>query len=177
MTNPSNVLYFLRSITRSNKSEEIPYHCNFCKERLVNAELNRIESLWLLVLFRQFQCPHCFSSCRRPLAWIGRLWPFDLSVTESRPGVLPVRDGDINGPVTQNFLRFARWCEQAIATAFTFVARSLWTVISYIPKNLPPGSNFRPSGKFLKSSEYDSHRRSRRDSRSNRKRTSRDQKD
>ncbi|HIK93732.1 MAG TPA: hypothetical protein EYG03_17425 [Planctomycetes bacterium] len=59
----------------SRKTESIPYHCTFCRERLVKADRCRIDYLWLFVLFRPFRCPHCFMCVSRPMAWIGRLWP------------------------------------------------------------------------------------------------------
>ena len=158
----------------SDKPVTNPYRCNFCKEHLVATKLQRSDYLLVLLLIRPYECPHCFSSFNRPLAWIGRLWPFRgdgpslRSKASSQPGVLPVRDGDINGPVTRNVVRFGRWfeqCERKIGRGFAAVARFSLKVICFIPDKLAGNTERQSYDKFLKSDRSRSRERSRERSR------------
>ncbi len=152
------------------KKETIPYRCSFCRIHLVTADFRRIDYLWLFVLFRPYRCPHCFICVSRPLAWIGRLWPFqpaDRSPAQSK-GVSqrnrrPVHVGARKGPLIRIVLKFGRWigrCERIVEQAIVAVARFLWAVVSFIPNQLSGRGAYKSSGKFLKPRGKPSRQRS-----------------
>ncbi len=159
------VLDLTRSATLfNNNARIIPYHCGFCRERLETAQLDRTDYVWLILLVRPFQCPHCFNIKRRPLSWIGRLWPFtsfDGGRTSrvAKLGSMPVRVGDITGPVTRNLVGVARWVGK-IGRGLLPPASFLWMPLSQISNKLWQRMSRRPSSGR---SGYDD-RRSRRQS-------------
>ncbi|MEZ6127470.1 MAG: hypothetical protein R3C59_02150 [Planctomycetaceae bacterium] len=132
----------------ADRKRKIPYHCSFCRERLVVVPLELSDYLHVPMLVRPYQCPHCFAPTRRPFAWIGRL-PFVgrlfqsqlLSQASKRSGMLSQRDDRIVSPAARSIAKVGRWverCEKRIGRLVSPVARAVWAVLWYVPGRLFP---------------------------------------
>lgn len=126
-------------MSQKNKS---PYGCTFCRERLVQQDLQGLDYVRLLLFLRPYQCPHCFQSFDRPFAWltklplIGRIAKGGLFArNRSKEGVLPQRDGDPSS-VSRRIAAFGRWverCEKWIFRQLKRMFRAVWGVIWFLP--------------------------------------------
>ena len=142
------------------KVSKVPYCCDFCRNQLVPVEFGFSDYVRAIFLLRPFQCPHCFNCVVRPISLIGRLPLIGLlfrgrsNGAASRSGVLPHRDGDVNGPVVRMVANFGRWvqrCEKTIARFFMAVFGALWAVVWFLPGLLFRKKRKRSRSRFLKS--------------------------